>query len=73
MRSLALFILLFIIFYITYFVMINKLKKVQEEKIIKYKEVPKTLIEHQYEFDTLNYFNEIYEKNNLWDNPEQIL
>lgn len=73
MRSLALFILLFIIFYITYFVMMHKLKKVQEEKIIKYKEVPKTLMEHQYEFDTLNYFNEIYEKNNLWDNPEQIL
>lgn len=73
MRSLALFILLFIIFYITYFVMTNKLKKVQEERIIKYKEVPKTLLEHQYEFDTLNYFNEIYEKNNLWDNPEQIL
>ena len=69
MRSLALFLLLFIIFYGTYFIMKNKLNITQTERLIKYKEVPKTLIEHQYEFDTLNYFNEINEKDNLWKDP----
>jgi hypothetical protein len=69
MRSLALFLLLFIIFYGTYFIMVNKLNITQNETIIKYKEVPKTLIAHQYEFDTLNYFNEITEKDNLWKEP----
>ena len=69
MKSLALFLLLFIIFYTTYFIMKNKLNITQTEPLIKYKEVPKTLIEHQYEFDTLNYFNEINEKDNLWKDP----
>ena len=69
MKSLALFLLLFIIFYTTYFIMKNKLSITQIETLIKYKEVPKTLIEHQYEFDTMNYFNEINEKDNLWKDP----
>ena len=44
----------------------HKLNLTQNETLIKYKEVPKTLMEHQYEFNTLKYFNEIQEKNNLW-------
>tara|TARA_B100000674_G_C37899748_1_gene943131 strand:+ start:851 stop:1078 length:228 start_codon:yes stop_codon:yes gene_type:complete len=66
MKSIALFLLLFLIYYITYSIMKNKLNQTEKDIEIKFKEVPKTLIEEQYDFDVSNYFFDIKNQDNLW-------
>jgi len=66
MKSIALFLLLFLIYYITYTIMKYKLNETEKDIEIKFKEVPKTLIEEQYDFDVSNYFFDIKNQDNLW-------
>ncbi len=44
----------------------NKLNQTKKDIEIKFKEVPKTLIEEQYDFDVSNYFFDIKNQENLW-------
>ena len=71
MRSIALFILCFLIFYSVYFTMNEKLKITEKDVIIKYKEVPKQLLEEQYTFNVNKYFDDIRTSTNLWKELEQ--
>jgi|SaaInlV_200m_DNA_6_1039755.scaffolds.fasta_scaffold167788_1 hypothetical protein len=71
MRSIALFILCFLIFYSVYFTMNEKLKITEKDVIIKYKEVPKQLLEEQYTFNVNKYFDNIRTSTNLWKELEQ--
>jgi uncharacterized protein (DUF488 family) len=66
MRSIALFLLLSLIFYSTYYVMKHKLDDTEKDIEIRYKEVPKLLIEEQYDFNTKSYFDTIKKADNLW-------
>jgi hypothetical protein len=66
MRSIALFILFSLIFYSTYFVMNEKLRETEPEVTIKYKEVPKQILEEQYTFNNTKYFEDIKQSENLW-------
>ena len=73
MRSIASFLLLFLIGYATYFVMNDKLKKTREDITIKYKEVPDNLFDLQYEFDTDEYFKTMNSGTNLYSqSPESL-
>ena len=62
MRSVALFILCSLIFYLVYFVMNDKLIHTEKETIIRYKEVPKKLLDEQYTFDNNNYYDKLVEQ-----------
>lgn len=53
MKSLATFILFFIVCYSTYYIMNEKLKETEKDIEIRYKEVPKAVIQEQY--DTNNH------------------
>ena len=66
MRVLAFFLFLFIIYYITYFVMKHKLENTEKETEIIFKEVPDILIDHQYNFDTKGLMDSMTVDNNMW-------
>lgn len=66
MRTIALFILLSLIFYSTYYFMKVKLDEAEYDTDVNYKEVPKLLLDEQYDFDTKAYFDKIKTDENLW-------
>jgi hypothetical protein len=66
MRTIALFILLSLIFYSTYYFMKVKLDETEYDIDVHYKEVPKLLLDEQYDFDTKAYFDKIKTDENLW-------
>jgi hypothetical protein len=49
----------------------EKLKITEKDVIIKYKEVPKQLLEEQYTFNVNKYFDNIRTSTNLWKELEQ--
>jgi hypothetical protein len=44
----------------------HKLDDTEKDIEIRYKEVPKLLIEEQYDFNTKSYFDTIKKADNLW-------
>ena len=62
MRSVALFILCSLIFYSVYFVMNDKLFYTEKQTIIRYKEVPKRLLDEQYTFDNKEYYEKLIDQ-----------
>ena len=62
MRSVALFILCSLIFYSVYFVMNDKLFYTEKQTIIRYKEVPKRLLDEQYTFDNKDYYEKLIDQ-----------
>ena len=73
MKSIASFLLFFLIAYATYFVMNDKLKKTREDITIKYKEVPHNLFDLLYEFDTNKYYKSLVPETSLHSqSPESL-
>ena len=65
MRSVGFFFLIVFITYLTYSIMNKKLKAEDITKEVRFKVVPDTLLNEQYNFKKDQYFNEILNKNNI--------
>lgn len=67
MRSVALFLLFSLVIYSTYHVMNKRLNNIETNIKVIFKEVPKTLIEEQYDFNVYDYYkNKMVDNRILW-------